>query len=168
MEHAIAVRAAGPADEASLADLAAVVQQLHFAARPDVFKPVNVEALQGWFREALRSNQRRVLLAEAAGSSAGYAVVVDGDRDEDAFARPRRWREVDQLAVAPGYRKQGVARALLEHIAAAALADGIPSLELNTWGFNQPARDAFRRLGFVERSVRYERSTGRPIATSSR
>ena len=153
----IAIRVAAPGDEAVLAGIAAVVQQLHFAERPDVFKPVNVEALRYWFRAALQMKERHILLAEVLGTAVGYAAVVDGERHEDAFALPRTWREVDQLAVVPAHRKQGVARALVEHIAAAALAGGVPALELNTWAFNQAARDTFQRLGFIEKSLRYER-----------
>lgn len=157
MNDPIAIRCAGPGDEAPLAGIAAVVQQLHFVERPDVFKAVDVDALTAWFGRALRTAHRRILLAEAQGAAVGYAVVQDGERDEDPFARPRRWREVDQLAVVPTYRQRGVARGLIEHIAAEARADGVPGLELNTWAFNKAAHEAFRRLGFVERSMRYER-----------
>jgi ribosomal protein S18 acetylase RimI-like enzyme len=157
MKDQIAIRSAAPGDDAALAGIAAVVQQLHFVERPDVFKAVDVDALTAWFGRALRNDQRRILLAEAQGAAVGYAVVQDGERDEDPFAHPRRWREVDQLAVVPTYRQRGVARALIEHIAASASADGVPGLELNTWAFNKAAHAAFQRLGFVERSMRYER-----------
>lgn len=166
MEDQIAIRSAAAGDEGTLARIAAVVQQLHFVERPDVFKAVNMEALTEWFRQALGSNHGHTLLAEEGGVAVGYAVVQEGGRHEDAFALPRRWREVDQLGVLPTQRRRGVARALIEHIAAAARADGIPALELNTWAFNQAARQAFRRLGFAERSVRYERPVAGPPATS--
>ena len=165
MEDQVAVRSAAVGDEGPLARIAAVVQQLHFAERPDVFKAVDRQALTDWFRGALRSDQRGVLLAEQRGMALGYAVVQDGQRHPDAFALPRRWREVDQLAVLPEHRRRGVARALIEHIVAAARADGVPALELNTWAFNQAARETFRRLGFAERSVRYERPV--PAASPS-
>lgn len=158
MNHEIAIRAAAPGDETALAGIAAVVQELHFAARPDVFKAVDVGALRTWFRSALGDAEPRIVLAEVLGTAAGYAVVNDLDRDENVFAHSRRWREVEQLAVLPAYRGRGVARDLIEHVAASARADGVESLELNTWTFNQTAREAFQRLGFVERSVRFERS----------
>lgn len=162
MTERIAIRYAAPGDEGAVAGVAAVVQELHFRERPDVFNPVNVEQLRDWFRRALSAGERRVLLAEVGGAAAGYAVVQDGERHEDAFARARRWREVDQLGVVPAHRQRGVARALIEHIAASARAEGIPALELNTWAFNEPAHEAFRRLGFIERSVRYERPADAP------
>ena len=168
MPQPIAIRLAQPGDEAVLAGIAAVVQGLHFDERPDVFKAVDVGALTDWFRWALQKKERHILLAEELGTPVGYAVVLEGDRHEDAFARQRSWREVDQLAVLPTHWRRGVARALIEHISAAALADGIPALELNTWAFNGQAREAFRRLGFVERSVRYERPTGPPPHTAQR
>jgi len=163
MQAVIAIRCARPGDEAVLAAIAAVVQELHFLERPDVFKAVDVEQLRDWFGKAMRKDpQRRFLLAEIGGTEVGYAAIQDGERHEDAFAQSRRWCEVDQLGVLPSHRRHGVARALVEHIAVSARAAGVPALELNTWGFNGAAHEAFRRLGFVERSVRYERPAGEP------
>jgi ribosomal protein S18 acetylase RimI-like enzyme len=157
MQGDIAVRAARTGDEVALAGVAAVVQALHFAERPDVFKPVNPDGLREWFRAAINDPAKRIVVADVDGVVAGYAVVLDGERHESAFAAGRRWREVDQLAVLPSFQRRGVARALIEHVAATAVADGISALELNTWAFNRAAHEAFRRLGFRERSLRYER-----------
>ena len=150
------IRTAVPGDETALAGLAAIVHQLHVAERPDVFKPVNLANVTEWFRVALLNPDLRILVAELSPLVVGYAVARDATREEDAFARSRRWREIDQLAVLPSYRRRGVARALVEAAAASALADGFPGVELATWAFNEAARTAFRRLGFIERIVRYE------------
>ena len=151
------IRAAVDGDAAALASLSAFVQEFHFAERPDVFKPVDLGALESWFRAATVDPSWQILIAEVAGTAAGYVAVMDGSRLESAFARPRRWREIEQLSVSANHRRRGVASALLARVAASALSDGISVLELNTWAFNDVARQSFQRLGFLERNVRYER-----------
>ena len=162
MEEQIAIRRTTAPDAPVLAVLSASVQELHFAERPDVFKPVDLAALEAWFRQTMAQPLWQILIAEVSGTPAGYAAVMDCARPENAFARARRWREIEQLAVSEKHRRRGVARALVDRIAAAALADGIPVLELNGWSFNDVARGCFERLGFSPRSVRYERSTVLP------
>jgi len=154
------IRRATAGDARALALLSAAVQDLHFTERPDVFKAVDLAALEAWFRETIAEPLWRILIAEVSGTPAGYAAVMDCSRPENAFGKARRWREVEQLSVSETHRRQGVATALLERVAAAALADGIPMLELNTWTFNDVARECFESLGFSARSVRYERPIG--------
>ena len=154
---AIRIRTATSNDAPALADLINLVQQLHVAARPDFFKPVTRADLQTWVGEALASSGTRVLVADVGGVVAGYAVVIDGHRPDNAIAFERRWREVEQLGVHPDSHRRGIARALLEHIAATASADGIAALELSTWAFNTEAQAAFERLGFLVNSLRLER-----------
>jgi GNAT superfamily N-acetyltransferase len=156
MANQIHIRAAVPADARELAALMASVQQLHVAAHPNVFKRAVPSDLNAWAAQAVVSGDARVVIAEIAGAVAGYAVVIDGHRPDNVFAFERRWREVDQLGVDPRHQRRGVARALLEHIAAAARADGMP-VELTTWSFNTRARTAFERLGFVAKTIRFER-----------
>jgi ribosomal protein S18 acetylase RimI-like enzyme len=79
----------------------------------------------------------------------GYVVAVDQQRDEDVYARARCWREIEQVGVHPEYRRHGVAAALLDHVAHSAKSDGVATVELNTWMFNDVARAAFERLGFI-------------------
>jgi len=152
----ITIRPAERGDEATLAAIAAVVQELHFARRPDIFKAVDPSALEAWFSSAMKRPRPGITLALISGVAAGYAISIDGGREDSAFAHPRRWREVDQLAVLPAYRRRGVARALIAEAVLSARADGFPALELNTWAFNDAARATFQRLGFVERNVRCE------------
>jgi ribosomal protein S18 acetylase RimI-like enzyme len=155
MADVIRIRAAAVADATDLAALMASVQQLHVAARPDVFKQAAPSDLEAWAAHTITAGGPRVLIAEIAGTPVGYAVVMDGYRSENAFAFQRRWHEVEQLGVDPRHQRRGVARALLEHIAAAARAEGA-AVELNTWSFNAAARAAFERLGFVAKNVRFE------------
>lgn len=157
MNDAMVIRPASPADVQSLADLGAIVQKLHHAHRPDAFKAANRRDLEAWFQQTLQQANWRIACATCGSVAVGYIVTVDGHRAENAFAPARTWREIEQLAVRPTHRRRGVARALIEHVAQAALADRIGALELTAWAFNDEAQAVFRRLGFVERTRRYER-----------
>jgi len=149
------IRVARPGDEEALAGLCGIVQDLHARARPGVFKPADADGLARWFGERLGAASGRIWIAEVDQVPAGYVLVIDNHRPESVFSRARRWFELDQVVVHPAHRRQGVARALFEHVAAAALGAGVETIELNTWAFNQAAQQAFQRLGLAVSNVRF-------------
>jgi GNAT superfamily N-acetyltransferase len=153
----IRIRVAAAGDEAILASLSAVVHELHVGQRPDVFKPTDLRGLEDWFLQTLKAASAKIWIAELGNLPVGYALVIPQRRTENVFCYERRWHEVDQVGVHPNYRRQGVARSLLRRVVESARADGVSDLELNTWTFNEVARNSFERLGFVSRNVRLER-----------
>jgi ribosomal protein S18 acetylase RimI-like enzyme len=157
----ITIRAAVDGDVEQLAALSASVQELHVAGRPDVFKTVDAQVLGGLFRRRLAEASVRIWIAEIGGVVVGYAVTVDKRQEENLHTYPRSWREIEEIAVQAEYRRRGIASALLRHVEVATRADGISVVELNTWAFNDAARRSFERLGFVPKTIRYERRTQR-------
>ena len=57
---------------------------------------------------------------------------------------------VDSLATAPGMRRQGVGRALLDEAERAAREAGLGTLALDTWQGNHAARSLYLEAGFEE------------------
>jgi 8-oxo-dGTP pyrophosphatase MutT (NUDIX family)/GNAT superfamily N-acetyltransferase len=153
----IGIRAARQGDERALASLCVLVQDMHARERPEVFKPADGDGLERWFGDLLGAASGRIWLAEVDQGATGYVLVFDHHRAESVFSRARRWFELDQVVVHPAHRRRGVARALFECAADAALAAGVDSIELNTWAFNQTAQLAFQKLGLGVRSVRLAR-----------
>jgi GNAT superfamily N-acetyltransferase len=153
----LTVRAATPGDAEALARLNLEVQELHVSNRPDDFKPARADELALWFAEVLRDPLATVWLAEHDGVAAGFVVVRVREVAETLFCKARLWWELDAVSVAAGHRHQGVCRALFERVQSEARTEGIGELELQTWAFNREAQDAFTRLGFVPKRVRYER-----------
>jgi len=94
--------------------------------------------------EVAREGDRVWLLAEEGGACAGYAGVMLAP---DAA-------HVMNIAVAPGARRRGTARALLLALAEAAAARGASGLTLEVRATNTPAIELYRRLGFVAAGVR--------------
>jgi ribosomal protein S18 acetylase RimI-like enzyme len=153
----ITVRQAGLSDVEALVILNRFVQDLHVAHQPDYFKQADAMLVADWFRCMLRNIAARVWIAELEGCSVGYALTITYDRPESAFCPARRFSEVDQIAVSAAFRKRGVARALVECVLEDARSRGICDVELSSWAFNLDAHDAFRALGFTEKSVRFGR-----------
>ena len=60
--------------------------------------------------------------------------------------------EVKSMHTAAAHRRKGVASAMLRHIIAAAQHMGLSrlSLETGSWAYFDPARELYRRHGFVE------------------
>ena len=58
------------------------------------------------------------------------------------------------LAVAPEWRRQGVAQALLTDLLAALRARGIRSLTLEVRASNRPARSLYEKNGFFQAGLR--------------
>ena len=151
----VVTRRAVLGDEEVLAELNAVVHDLHVANAPGYFKPTVPGEVAARFRGLLETPAVRIWIADAGGAAAGYVAVFLRERPENLFCHPRRWLEINEIAVRPERRRAGVARALVELVLQAADADEIAEVELSTWVFNSEAQEAFRRLGFTPRVVRF-------------
>ncbi|MCB9755153.1 MAG: GNAT family N-acetyltransferase [Myxococcales bacterium] len=152
------IRAAGSADARRLARLNDVgVHALHVDRRPDVFQAVSRDELAAWYTEMLEKPGVDAWIATRDGEDVGYTLMMEHARPRSPFTHARRWCEIDQIAVLPAARGQGIARALVETATLAARARGIAHVELTVWSFNEAARAAFERLGFRPRILRMER-----------
>ena len=150
------IRAAGIDDRDVLAGLNMEVQRLHFANRPDVFKPACLDGIAGWLAQLLMNPAASLWMAEDDGVAVGYAVVMVRNTPENPFCVARTWWELDQIGVSAGHRRVGVCRALVRKVLSEARKQKVGEVELNSWAFNQDALEAFRRLGFVAKTTRYE------------
>jgi ribosomal protein S18 acetylase RimI-like enzyme len=65
---------------------------------------------------------------------------------------------VDALAVAPSFRRRGVATALLAAADRAAADAGLQGVALDTGLHNEPARALYERIGFRQREIRRARN----------
>ena len=149
------IRRAVIGDEGLLASLNRFVQQVHLANRPDHFRPTQPAELATWYRSLLEQRSTRVWIAERNGLPVGYILAIVHDTSENPFVRARRWCEIDQVAVDPDWRRQGIAHALILNAVSEAKSEGI-SVEATSWSFNEGAHEVFRRLGFVPKTIRFE------------
>ena len=154
----VLVRAGNTSDLAALVAVNAEIQALHFANRPDQFKPVDSVAIERWFVELFQNPAASVWVAQLDERVVGYAVVIRCSRPEGPYCPARAWWDLDQVGVLAEQRRTGVCRALVERVLQAASAENVAALELSSWNFNETAQDAFRSLGFVPKVTRFELS----------
>jgi GNAT superfamily N-acetyltransferase len=151
------IRAATLEDVNVLVRLNAVVQGLHHEHRPDQFCIPAPATIADWFREQLAKNDCHVWLAEQNDVAIGYVFTLEHVRQGTPFTLPRRWLEIDQIAVVPECRQQGVASTLLSHVVDFARTSDHHAVELTTWAFNEPAHRLFRKFGLTPKYQRLER-----------
>ena len=90
-----------------------------------------------------------VLLAVDGEKVLGYVLLRVQERAENAFSPPRRFVELEHVAVDPASRKRGVASALVDEVFSVAQSLGLGDLELSVWDFNNDARRLFQKMGFT-------------------
>ncbi len=155
MSVSVTVRRAQAGDVPRLVELNALIQGAHVAAEPAVFKPAPPDEVAAWFAAGLDCGSLRAWVAVDGEALVGYVSVLVQTRDEHVFSHARAWWEVDQLGVRPESRRQGVARALLQAVAAEAEKAGVGQLQLSTWSFNTDAQRVWRHLGFEPQAIRF-------------
>ena len=150
------IRRATAADAATLAGLNRPLHDWHAATYPEVFHAAPDPAqVADWFAAQIADPEVTVYLA--GDPPHGYLMARLLVRPANPFSPPARRLMIDQVAVAPGSRRQGNARALFA--AAEALARELNASEilLDTWAGNDGAQAAFAALGYAPRRALWRR-----------
>ena len=87
---------------------------------------------------SIRAANVNVLVARANGRIVGFAIMRYGDDDA----------HLDLLAVAPAYRRSGVARQLLQWLEKCAVVAGIFKVELEVRSENEGSQLFYERMGY--------------------
>jgi GNAT superfamily N-acetyltransferase len=154
------IRRAANGDEGMLAALNEIVQDLHVRSRPEYFKPTNADEVADWFKSRLDQPTTQIWIAAAGGTAVGYVVATRQESPEHVLCRARQWFQIDEIAVAPPWQQKGVGRSLVQEVIAEARRHGIDEVELSSWSFNQAGHDAFLKMGFQPKTVRFWMKVG--------
>jgi GNAT superfamily N-acetyltransferase len=127
-------------------------------ARPDVVPLLAYRDIEGTLRddvEGLLSGQgARVLLAEREGKSVGY---ITGHIENDPRRVLSRRGMVEDWFVMKSERGKGTGRLLMEALVESFRLDGCNVVESGTWAFNEHARRAHAKAGFLEIEVKFRK-----------
>lgn len=134
--------------QATLPDLPLLVP-LFDAYRQFYRQPTNIAGAEAFLRARLESNQSVIFLASRGGNAVGFTQLFPSF-SSGALARIYI---LNDLYVAPDYRRQSVASRLIEAAAAHARANGAVRLTLSTELTNKAAQAAYERLGWKRDSV---------------
>ena len=145
----LALRSACAEDVEAAFNLFAQVQSLHAEAEPDLFRPPDDHAaFAEFFFEVIEEPKQHLVFAELDDEVVGYVHFTVFDSPQDLFRPARCAAYVDQVVVADGHRRNGIASALLEHAKSRARELGASQLGIDCWSFNIAARECFENAGF--------------------
>lgn len=92
------------------------------------------------------------IASELANELALWLVALDGDTVAGYVGSQSVMGEADMMnvAVAPAYRRQGIAEALVKELIARLAAKAVTSLTLEVRASNEAAQGLYEKLGFVQ------------------
>ena len=144
------VRTATGADAAAIARLNALVQELHHRELPQLFKAPDPEAFLPMVGAWLEKGERTGFIATVeSGDDVGYVLLAVRQRPETSLTRPATVAELDQIAVDPRHRRQGVGSALVQEVVNHARDLGVDAVELTVHSFNEGAVAFFSAMGLT-------------------
>jgi ribosomal protein S18 acetylase RimI-like enzyme len=128
-----------------------VVAPLFDAYRRFYHQPGDVDRARAYLRERMERGESVVLVAHRGTAPAGFTQLYP------IFSSVRTVRTflLNDLFVAEGARRHGVARALLDAAAEFARAEGAAGLMLETMADNAPARALYRAAGWHEDATQW-------------
>jgi len=135
---------------ATLDDLDAIAP-LFDAYRRFYHQPGDVDRARDFLRERMLHSESVVLLAQRDGTAAGFTQLYP----LFSSVRTARLWLLNDLFVAEGARRHGVARALLDAATDFAREQGAAGLMLETMADNAPARALYRAAGWHEDATQW-------------
>ena len=149
MNKTVNVRFARDEDLGRVNELRRQVNDLHVAGRPDIFKPGFCDELRDHLFTIRNDPRQEIVVAELNGILCGYAVLNHIVRPENPFMFERDYLDIDEFGVDEGFRRRGVAAAMIRFIREYAREKGFRRLELNMWEFNRGALAFYEASGFT-------------------
>ena len=106
------------------------------------------ERALGWITEMVESNMLTVYTASVEAPTDALPIGLATSHATPASLMMGRFWQLRDLYVVPGFRRRGVAAAMVNEVRVAALAAGATRISLVTEHDNQAALGLYRRLGF--------------------
>jgi ribosomal protein S18 acetylase RimI-like enzyme len=145
----VQIRDAFLRDVNALSALLVEVHDLHVAALPDIFAPIETDAqTDAFLRNQLAHPDGHALVAEDDGNLVGYCWIRIHAAPSLHHFVPRYYAEIDTLVVAATHRQRGIGRALVERAHAWAAAQGVDEVRIVVYEFNQEALHFYEGLGY--------------------
>lgn len=152
------VRFAEEKDLDEINELRKQVNDIHVEGRPDVFKAGFGTEIRDFVKIIMNGENSDIIVAERNGIICGMACVDYVNKPESPYSKARNFYHVQEIAVDEKYRRQGVAKELLEFMIEDAKKRKLGKIELDVWEFNDSAIEFYQAVGFrpTRRWMEYE------------
>lgn len=144
------VRFAKKRDLDRVNELRKQVNDIHVEGLPDVFKAGFGNGIRDLAKVILEGEKSDIIIAERDGIICGMACVDYVNRPETPYGKARSFYHVQEIAVDVEFRRQGVAKELLEFMVADAKKRKFDKIELDVWEFNDSAIQFYEKVGFSQ------------------
>lgn len=153
------IRRATIEDYTGICAILATTDAIHHASEPTIFRPSTESARpRALFEQWLADPDWAIFVADDEYQVIGVLFLTERRTPDHHLLKPRRYAVVDTLAVAEGWRSQGIGRVLMQQAETWAKERGITEIELSVWEFNQRALALYEKLGY--RTMRRYMSKG--------
>lgn len=146
-------RFADEADFEVVNRLARQVHELHVQWRPDLFRSVQYPITPEEFSAFLQ--EQRLLLAQKDGTVVAYAVFAMQEFDIPKLM-PQKTLKLEEICVEEAYRRQGIAKALLQELMRLGKAAGCTDLRLTCDPHNAAGIAFYESLGMQPKVIQYQ------------
>lgn len=137
-------------DARRIVPLNSVVQDLHAAMRPDLFRSgASVPEVASYFASWLGRPGIHVLVATEDGRDLGYALFEKQARPGDCLTMPERRGILHHVAVIAAARRRGVGMALIGAMRDRLAAEGVTRWTTAYWSFNAASAALMAKAGAV-------------------
>lgn len=152
------VRFAEEKDLNIINELRKQVNDIHVEGRPDVFKAGFGTEIRDFAKVIMNGENSDIIVAERNGVICGMVCVDYVNKPETPYSKARSFYHVQEIAVDVNYRRQGVAKELLEFMITDAKKRKLGKIELDVWEFNDSAIEFYQAVGFrqTRRWMEYE------------
>lgn len=135
-------------DGGRIAPLNAIVQDLHAAARPDLFRSgADPSEVAGYFASWLVRPGMTALIACAAGQDLGYLLFEVQDRPGDCLTKAEKRGILHHIAVIGTARRRGIGSALIAAMCGRLQAAGVRRWTTSYWTFNDASAALMAKAG---------------------
>jgi diamine N-acetyltransferase len=149
----VGVRLASRSDYEQLLPIYADVDELHLRNLSQVFqKPEESLRSEEYFDRILDSADAAIFVAVHSEDIVGFISVCSKDAPDHPAMVPRKYAEIDTMAVMEQWRDRGIGRLLLAQARDWAVSRGAAQIELNVWEFNSGAIEFYERCGYTTTS----------------
>lgn len=149
------VRLATLADVESISALNMDVQNIHAEALPHIFKHISDPGFAvPYVTEQMNQPDNYFFIANINGEDVGYIFAHVTRRPDSAYMHPWNFVYINQISVKPAYQGRGCGAALIQAVRDLAREQGITTVAIDTWFFNEKAQTFFAHEGFTMFNMR--------------
>lgn len=146
------IRKATEEDIPRLMELLKQVNMVHYALRPDLFRPNTTKYDEAELRQLLADDLTPVFVYEQM-TVLGYAFVRIEQTKDDRLLQDRRTLYIDDLCVDTAARGQHIGTQLFDFVRQWAEQQACQSITLNVWAGNNAACTFYQKIGMSIRKT---------------